>query len=262
MKVIFLGTSSNVGKTVIAASFCRYLSKKGFSASPFKGSNLSSDLYITDDGGAIGMGQYIQSCACSKEPSADMNPILFRPSENGIRTIVKGKDSGSKDTEELVSIACDSFDRLSEGNDAVVCEGSGSPVELNLMKRDVANIRMVKERRIPAVLIGDIERGGVFAAIYGTWLLIPKNERSLVRGFIINRFRGRPSSLNKGIKMIEELTGMRCLGIVPFMKLDLPEEDIGGHRGSMSPDRIVDSIDIFIDNCGIDFGSIIRMSDP
>lgn len=244
---------------MITAAFCRYLSKKGHSVAPFKASNLSLNHCTTDDGGDIGIGQYIQACACSKEPSADMNPILFRPSDGRIDTVIKGRiTDGRMDTERLVDIACDSFDRLSMMNDAVICEGSGSPAELNLMEKDVANVRMMKERSIPAVLIGDIERGGVFAAIYGTWLLIPENERSLVKGFIINRFRGKRSALVRGIKRIEELTGMVCFGVVPYMELDLPEEDIGRKGTCLSSDKIVEEIDGFNDRCGIDYDALIK----
>ena len=232
MKLMFLGTSSNAGKTLMSAIFCRYLTRKGIDTVPFKGSNLSLNSVATRNGEEIGIGQAFQAMACCKEPTGDMNPVLLKPSGKGmIQVITNGRPYGNispgcaPDTDELVRIACEAFDRLASASEAVICEGSGSPVELNLRERDVANLRMVRERRIPAVLIGDIERGGVFAALYGTWLLMTPEERKYVKGFIINRFRGEESILRSGIDRLEELTGMRCLGVVPYYDLRFPEED-------------------------------------
>ncbi len=241
MKLMFLGTSSNAGKTLLSAVFCRYLTSKGVDTVPFKGSNLSLNSVATRDGKEIGIGQAFQAMACLKEPTGDMNPVLLKPSGKGVvQVITNGKPYAnispgcSPDTDELVRIACDSFDRLSETSEAVICEGSGSPVELNIKHRDVANLRMVRERDIPAVLVGDIERGGVFAALYGTWLLMTPEERKFMKGFIINRFRGEPSILKSGIDRIEELTGMKCLGVVPYLDLRFPEEDsMSSKRGKL-----------------------------
>ena len=246
MKLMFLGTSSNAGKTLLSAIFCRYLTDKGVDAVPFKGSNLSLNSVATRDGKEIGIGQAFQAMACLKEPTGDMNPVLLKPSGKGVvQVITNGKPYANispgcaPDTEELVKIACESFDRLSDAHDAVICEGSGSPVELNLKSRDVANLRMVRERKIPAVLVGDIERGGVFAAIYGTWLLMTPEEKKFMKGFIINRFRGEPSILKSGIDRIESLTGMKCLGIVPYIDLRFPEEDsMSSKRGKLVGDDV------------------------
>ena len=246
MKLMFLGTSSNAGKTLLSAIFCRYLTDKGVDTVPFKGSNLSLNSVATRDGKEIGIGQAFQAMACLKEPTGDMNPVLLKPSGKGVvQVITNGKPYANispgcaPDTEELVKIACESFDRLSDAHDAVICEGSGSPVELNLKSRDVANLRMVRERKIPAVLVGDIERGGVFAAIYGTWLLMTPEEKKFMKGFIINRFRGEPSILKSGIDRIECLTGMKCLGIVPYIDLRFPEEDsMSSKRGKLVGDDV------------------------
>ncbi len=246
MKLMFLGTSSNAGKTLLSAVFCRYLSSKGIDTVPFKGSNLSLNSVATRDGKEIGIGQAFQAMACMKEPTGDMNPVLLKPSGKGVvQVITNGKPYAnispgcSPDTDELVAIACDSFDRLSASSQAVICEGSGSPVELNIKHMDVANLRMVKERNIPAVLVGDIERGGVFAALYGTWLLMTPEERKFMKGFIINRFRGEPSILRSGIDRIEELTGMKCLGVVPYLDLRFPEEDsMSSKRGKLVGDDV------------------------
>lgn len=246
MKLMFLGTSSNAGKTLLSAIFCRYLTDKGVDTVPFKGSNLSLNSVATRDGKEIGIGQAFQAMACMKEPTGDMNPVLLKPSGKGVvQVITNGRPYANispgcaPDTEELVRIACESFDKLSDAHDAVICEGSGSPVELNLKSRDVANLRMVRERKIPAVLVGDIERGGVFAAIYGTWLLMTPEEKKFMKGFIINRFRGEPSILKSGIDRIESLTGMKCLGIVPYIDLRFPEEDsMSSKRGKLVGDDV------------------------
>ena len=246
MKLMFLGTSSNAGKTLLSAVFCRYLSSKDIDTVPFKGSNLSLNSVATKDGKEIGIGQAFQAMACLKEPTGDMNPVLLKPSGKGVvQVITNGRPYANispgcaPDTEELVKIACESFDRLSDAHEAVICEGSGSPVELNLKNRDVANLRMVRERNIPAVLVGDIERGGVFAALYGTWLLMTPEERKFMKGFIINRFRGEPSILKSGVDRIESLTGMKCLGIVPYLDLRFPEEDsMSSKRGKLVGDDV------------------------
>ena len=274
MKLMFLGTSSNAGKTLLNAIFCRYLSDKGIDTVPFKGSNLSLNSVATRDGKEIGIGQAFQAMACIKEPTGDMNPILLKPSGKGVvQVITNGKPYANispgcaPDTEELVKIACESFDRLSEAHDAVICEGSGSPVELNLKSRDVANLRMVRERKIPAVLVGDIERGGVFAAIYGTWLLMTPEEKKYVRGFIINRFRGEPSILKSGIERIEDLTGMKCLGVVPYLDLRFPEEDsMSSKKGKLVGDDVRQAFNRNLDEMisviknDLDFEAMERMA--
>ncbi|MDR0509180.1 MAG: cobyric acid synthase [Candidatus Methanoplasma sp.] len=231
MKVIFLGTSSGAGKTTVAALYCRYLYKKGVNVAPFKASNLSISSFITKDGREIGMGQAFQAWVSGVEPSNDMNPVLLKPSGNGtIQLIVNGESQNISDADPMnrkavMRKACEAFDRLSSKHDAVVCEGSGSPVELNLLEKDLANTGIMRERRIPAILVGDIERGGAFAALYGTWLLMPEDVRPLLKGFIINRFRGDPSILGGAVEKIKELTGMEFIGTIPYAYLRFPEED-------------------------------------
>jgi len=232
VKAIFLGVSSGAGKTTITALYCRHLRKKGIRVTPFKASNLSLNSLPTKDGGEIGVGQVFQAWVSGAEPSGDMNPILLKPLGKGvIQLVINGKvqENISKDSpmdrEAVMGKACEAFDRLSEQFDAVICEGSGSPVELNLIDRDIANIGLMRERRIPAILVGDIERGGVFAALYGTWLLMPEDVRPLLKGFIINRFRGDPSLLGGAIEKIEKLTGMTYIGTIPYAELKFPEED-------------------------------------
>jgi len=258
MKIIFIGTSSGAGKTTIAALYCRYLYKKGIKVAPFKASNLSLNSYVTKNGKEIGMGQAFQAWASDIEPTEDMNPVLLKPSGNNtIQLILKGEpfmdisEQNPMDIEMVMEKVCESFDRLSKEYDAVVCEGSGSPVELNLMNRDLANLGMLRERSISAVLIGDIERGGVFAAIYGTWRLMPDEQKHLLKGFIINRFRGDGSILKSGIEKIEKLTGMKCLGVMPYLNLKFPEEDsmsdMGGElKGSDIRSAFMNNLDCLL----------------
>lgn len=227
MRILFLGTASGAGKTTLAAMYCRHLARTGVDAVPFKASNLSTRSHRTADGGEIGIGQLIQARAAGAEPAADMNPVLLRPRGGGaVETVVRGVPAdGPVGREALGDIVAAAYDRLAAAHEAVVCEGSGSPAELNLIDRDLANVGLLRMRPMPAVLVGDIERGGVFAAVYGTWLLMPADVRPLLKGFVINRFRGDPSILGDGIERIEELTGMPCLGVMPFTEVALPEED-------------------------------------
>ena len=253
MKVIFLGTSSGAGKTTVTALYCRYLAKKGVKVSPFKASNLSLNSFVTRDGREIGMGQAFQAWVSGVDPSSDMNPVLLKPSGYGImQLIVDGKaqadisERNPMNRKEVMKNVCAAFDRLSEKYDAVVCEGSGSPAEINLLNTDIANTGMMRERNIPAILVGDIERGGVFAALYGTWLLVPEDLRPLLKGFIINRFRGDPSILGTAIERIVELTGMEFIGTIPFVDLKFPEEDSLSDTGGKLEGPTV--MDAFIGN--------------
>jgi adenosylcobyric acid synthase len=231
-KVLVLGTSSGAGKTTFCAMLCNHLASKGVKVSPFKASNLSLNSYATKDGGEIGMGQAFQAWSCGVEPETDMNPILLKPCGNGnIQLIIDGrphsdinKDS-PMDTAMGMERAMDALGRLESRFDAIVCEGSGSPVELNLIEGDIANIGLMRETGLPTILVADIERGGCFAAIYGTWLLMPEDIRSQMKAFVINRFRGDASILAPAIDKVEELTGMKCIGIMPYIPLRFPEED-------------------------------------
>ena len=165
MRLMVLGTSSNAGKTTMNAVICRFLKRRGMDVVPYKASNLSLNSYTTASGEVMGMGQALQAWACGLEPVIDMNPILLKPLGPGrIQYLIGGKvhsEGKRPDTEFLVGCACASFDRLQAEHDSVICEGSGSPVELNLMERDVANLRMAWERDMDIILVGDIERGGV-----------------------------------------------------------------------------------------------------
>ena len=272
--LLFLGTSSGAGKTTLDAAFCRYLARKGKRVAPFKASNLSLNSYVTLGGEEIGMGQAFQAWACGLEPTGDMNPVLLKPAGSGrLQVILRGKPymdvtrDSPMDRDAVMEKACESYDRLCSEYDAVVCEGSGSPAELNLMSTDMANVGLMKARRVPSILVADIERGGVFAAIYGTWLLIPEDIRPLMKGFIINRFRGDASILGPGIERIEKLTGMRCYGVVPYESLKFPEEDSMSQTGGKLGDgdiheEFVRNLDLLIDTAekaGVDFEGIASL---
>lgn len=232
MSILMLGTSSGAGKTTVCAMLCRYLSRNGYDVAPFKGSNLSLNSIATKDGGEIGIGQAFQALAAGIEPETDMNPVLLKPSGKGIiQLVLNGKPymditkDRAMDRKMVLEEARKAFLRMEGRHQVLLCEGSGSPVELNLMDNDIANVGMMRAAGVPAVIVGDIERGGVFAAIYGTWRLIPDELKPQLKGFIINRFRGEGSILAPAIKRIEDLTGMKCLGVLRYEYLRFPEED-------------------------------------
>lgn len=251
--ILVLGTSSGAGKTTFCAMLCRYLAKRDMDPVPFKGLNLSLNSYATQDGGEIGIGQAFQAWAAGLEPETDMNPVLLKPSGSGrIQLVLNGKPAADIDKERpmdrpaALQEAVRAYRRLESKHGVVVCEGSGSPVELNMMDGDIANVGMMRSVGIPTILVGDIERGGVFAALYGTWRLLPDEVRPLVKGFVINRFRGEASILESGIRKIEELTGMRCLGVLPYADLRFPEEDsLSDSNGKLSGG---DARQAFMDN--------------
>lgn len=275
MSLLVLGTSSGAGKTTVCAMLCRLFQRMGMDPVPFKGSNLSLNSVATVDGGEIGIGQAFQAWSCGMEPVTDMNPVLLKPSGKGvIQLVLDGKPhkdvtkDDPMDRDECMSHAVAAFRRLSSRHGIVVCEGSGSPVELNLMERDIANTGIMRALGIPTILIGDIERGGVFAAIYGTWRLIPDDLKPLVKGFVINRFRGDSSILAPGIERIEELTGMRCLGVLPYENLRFPEEDslsssTGKLEGEDPRSAFLSNIDEMLDDAleaGLDVDAILEIA--
>lgn len=232
MKIMIVGTTSGAGKTVITAILCRYLRRQGLSVVPFKTLNLSLNSHVTSDGGEIGMAQAFQAWACGLEPDVRMNPVLLKPKGNRTLQVIlrgrpwkdvgPGEDSGR---EHMMSEAMDCLQSLEKDFETVVIEGSGSPAELNLRDQDIANMRTARESQSPVIIVGDIDKGGVFAGILGTYMLLEERDRHLVKGFIINRFRGDGSILASGIHRLEAETGLVCLGVMPFMDLRLPQED-------------------------------------
>ncbi|MDO5844106.1 MAG: cobyric acid synthase [Methanocorpusculum sp.] len=233
MSLMILGTSSHVGKSIITAGICRILSNRGFSVAPFKSQNMSLNSYITEDGDEIGIAQAVQAFSARACPNVLMNPVLLKPKADSVSQIVlMGKPykdiSVSKyyrDTEFLLDKAVEAFNELSSRYDEIVVEGAGGAAEVNLYEKDIANILLAKKLRLPIILVADIERGGVFAQIYGTISLLPKDVRPLVKGIIINKFRGDKDLFDSGLKIIEELCKVPVLGVVPFTRLEIPDED-------------------------------------
>jgi len=233
MSLFILGTASHVGKSVTVAAICRCLVNRGIRVAPFKSQNMSLNSYVTSDGGEIGMAQAMQAHAAKVPPQTDMNPILLKPKGDCISQIVlfgrPYKDvlitDYYQETEKLLKQAVEAYDRLKATYGHVIVEGAGGAAELNLYDRDIANIQLARVLNIPLILVADIERGGVFAQVLGTLDLLPDDLKPLVRGIIINKFRGNIQIFEQGIAMIEQRAGIPVLGVVPCFDLPLPSED-------------------------------------
>jgi adenosylcobyric acid synthase len=227
------GTGSDVGKSVITAGLCRLLKRGGYDVAPFKAQNMALNSAVTVDGGEIGRAQALQAAACGLPPHTDMNPVLLKPnSETGSQVIVQGRAVGNMGVreyhgykEQAFARVRESFARLAAAHELVVLEGAGSIAEINLREQDITNLRAAEMAEAPVLLVADIDRGGVFAAIIGTLELLQPAERARVLGVIVNKFRGDASLLEPGIREVEARTGVPVLGVVPFLKLALPEED-------------------------------------
>jgi len=238
--IMLQGTGSDVGKTVLVAGLCRAAKKRGMSVRPFKPQNMSNNAAVADmpgqaGGGEIGRAQWLQAIACGVAPSIHMNPVLLKPqSEIGSQVVVQGKVFGqakARDYQELkprlMDAVLDSWARVGEGADLVIVEGAGSPAEINLRPRDIANMGFATRAGVPVILVGDIDRGGVIASVAGTHLILPEADRRMILGYLINKFRGDASLFDDGILAIEKFTGWRCFGVVPWLHAAalLPSED-------------------------------------
>ena len=231
--IMIQGTMSNAGKSILCTALCRILAQDGYSVAPFKSQNMALNSYITEDGLEIGRAQAVQAEAAYKKPSADMNPILLKPTTDvGSQVIVNGRVYGNMRASEY--FACKkqfipdimgAYERLAAENDYIVIEGAGSPAEINLKKNDIVNMGLAAMTNAPVLLVGDIDRGGVFAQLYGTAALLEPDERDRIKGLIINKFRGDLAILGSGISRIEELTGIKCVGVVPYSHADIDDED-------------------------------------
>nr|WP_083605496.1 cobyric acid synthase [Proteiniborus sp. DW1] len=227
------GTASSVGKSILTAILCRILKQDGYSVAPFKSQNMSSKSILIEDNKEISIAQAIQAEAAMIEPNESMNPILLKPMSdigslvvlNGLPYKVMTASEYHKMKLELKWAIKEAYNKLAQRFDIIVIEGAGSPAEINLRDNDIVNMGLAELVDAPVILIGDIDRGGVFASIYGTLMLMPERERNRVKGFIINKFRGDVELLKPGIKMIEELVDKPCFGVVPYMQVDLEEED-------------------------------------
>ena len=227
------GTMSNAGKSFVVAGLCRIFKQDGFSVAPFKSQNMALNSFVTSEGLEMGRAQVMQAEAAGVEPSVLMNPILLKPtSDTGSQVIVNGEVLGNMAAKEyfaykksLIPHIKAAYEKLSLQHDIIVLEGAGSPAEINLKENDIVNMGMAEIADSPVLLVADIDRGGVFAQLVGTVELLTPNERSRVKGFIINKFRGDETILESGIKMLEEKTGIPVVGCIPYMKIQLDDED-------------------------------------
>ena len=232
-KIMVLGTASGVGKSTVATALCRYYKNKGFKVAPFKALNISLNSYVTEDGLEMGRAQVVQAEACGLKPMAYMNPVLLKPSGNNkTQVIVNGRVHSMMDSykykelnKELKKIVKETFDNFSKDYDVMILEGSGSCAEINLRETDIANMSMAKASDSDVILVADIDRGGVFASVVGTLMLLEDSERKRVKGVIINKFRGNVDYFKDAMKQLEEIINIPVLGVLPYFKLDIEDED-------------------------------------
>ncbi len=274
-----VGTSSNSGKTTLVTGLCRLLANQGYEVAPFKSQNMSLNSRVAKEDGEIAVAQYTQSLAAKQEPSIHFNPILLKPKGNFIsQVIVHGKPFRDMNYNEyrenknfFLKKIKESLEKL-KNYDYVIMEGAGSCCELNLLEDDIANLRIAEIVKAKAILVADIDRGGVFASIYGTLKLLPERWRKLIKGIVINKFRGNLEVLKDGIEKIEELTGVEVLGVLPYDEhLTLPEEDsqslsqikyLGDKRSKITVDVVrFKKIANFSDIDPLRFESFIRFID-
>ena len=231
--IMIQGTMSNAGKSFLVAGLCRLFQRDGFRVAPFKSQNMALNSYVTADGCEIGRAQAVQAEACGLLPDVRMNPILLKPvTDMGSQVILMGKSAGImkadeyyRKKKEYIPLIRDAYESLAAENDIIVIEGAGSPVELNLKENDIVNMGMAEIADSPVILVGDIDRGGVFAQLYGTCALLEPHEKERIVGLIINKFRGDIGLLTGGLETLEQLTGKRVLGVVPYMDVRMEAED-------------------------------------
>lgn len=231
--IMIQGTMSNAGKSILTAGLCRIFLQDGYRVAPFKSQNMALNSYITEEGLEMGRAQVVQAEAARRTPDVRMNPILIKPtSDQGSQIIVEGRPVGNmtaaeyfKYKKQLVPDILKAYESLARENDIIVLEGAGSPAEINLKQNDIVNMGMAKLAKAPVLLAGDIDRGGVFAALYGTVMLLEEDERKYIRGTVINKFRGDVNILKPGLAMLEELIHIPVIGVVPYLQLDIDDED-------------------------------------
>lgn len=233
MKIMVQGTMSNSGKSFLVAALCRIFRQDGYRVAPFKSQNMALNSYITEDGLEIGRAQAMQAEAAGIAPTVDMNPILLKPtSQMGSQVIINGEVYGNlkamdyyRRKPEFIPVVRQAFERLSSQYDIVVLEGAGSPAEINLRENDIVNMGMAKIAGAPVLLVGDIDRGGVFASLYGTVSLLEPEEQAMIKGLVINKFRGDVKILEPGLAMIEERLHIPVTGVIPMEQIDIDDED-------------------------------------
>ena len=243
------GTASSAGKSALVAGLCRLFARRGVHVAPFKAQNMSNNAAVCPGGGEIGRAQFAQAAAARVTPTVDMNPILLKPQGGASQVVVRGQVHGVQTAREyfgpkrpdLWPVVVDALDRLRASFGLVIAEGAGSPAEINLRARDVVNMRVALHAQADVLLVGDIDRGGVFASLLGTWEWLAPEERALVRGFVLNKFRGDASLLAPAPALLEQRTGVPVLGVVPYIEdLRLPEEDAASLTQREAAHAVVD----------------------
>jgi adenosylcobyric acid synthase len=236
--LLVAGTTSDAGKSMLVAGLCRWLARRGLSVAPFKAQNMSNNSVVTPDGGEIGRAQALQALSCGIEPTVRLNPVLLKPgSDRSAQVVVLGALDGTVSamsyrhrTAALLEVAVASLTALRAEHDVVVCEGAGSPTEINLRATDIANMGLARAAGLPVLVIGDIDRGGVLAHLFGTLALLEPADQALVAGFVINKFRGDPALLEPGLDRLRALTGRRTYGVLPWSdELWIDAEDSLSH---------------------------------
>ncbi|WP_040307470.1 cobyric acid synthase [Agarivorans albus] len=236
--IMFMGCTSDAGKSLVCALVCRHLTNLGSNVAPFKAQNMSNNAAVTQEGGEIGRAQYLQAIAAKQTPSIDMNPVLLKPhSEKGAQVVVNGEvshDLLAKDWHQRKSVlwpaVTASLARLQQGFSQLVIEGAGSPAEVNLRKSDIVNMEVALHCEASVYLIADIDRGGAYAHLLGTWMCLSAEEQRLVKGFVLNKFRGEQALLHDANEWLEEKTGIPIVAVIPWTEHQLPEEDNFFHR--------------------------------
>ena len=231
--IMIQGTMSNAGKSLLCAGLCRIFKQDGYRVAPFKSQNMALNSFITADGGEMGRAQVVQAEAAGIAPDVRMNPILLKPTTDvGSQVIVNGKVQGNmrameyyRRKREFVPAVMEAYRSLAEEYDILVIEGAGSPAEINLKQEDIVNMGLAKLVDAPVLLVGDIDRGGVFAQLYGTVALLEADERARIKGTVVNKFRGDKKILEPGIQILEELCGVPVAGVIPYVDVDIDDED-------------------------------------
>ena len=232
--IMIQGTASGVGKTILTIALCRILKQDGIKAAPFKAQNMTANTCVTNDSEEIAVSQWLQAAAAGTEPCADMNPVILKPlsEQKSTQIILNGKNYNTIDAykysetrQKLTPEILSAYSRLANKYDVIIIEGAGSPVELNLNRDDMINMGVAIKVKAPVVIVSDIDRGGIFASLYGTVRLLKETERMHVKALIVNRFKGELSFFTDGAEILERITGIPVAGVIPYRKIDLPEED-------------------------------------
>ena len=253
--IMVLGTGSGVGKSVIAAGFCRILSDWGYRVAPFKAQNMSNNSYVTEEGGEMGRAQVVQAECARVRPHVDMNPVLLKPAaDNHSQVVVQGHAIGHlaaanyyAQREVIAKAIRESYERLALEYEIIVLEGAGSPAEVNLKKNDLVNMQMAEWADAACVLVGDIDKGGIFASLLGTLDLLTPQERDRIRGFIVNKFRGDLTLFNDGVDFIEKRSGKKIWGVLPYAHhIRLDEEDALPERNAAATSASANDLDIAV----------------